>query len=92
MTKTTHPITNTSLNKTFHQSLQPIDRFLRWTDGVEPIVGICRSHAHQLIAKGLFPSPVKLVEGGRASAWQESKIREWIEGRIAASTPTDSAA
>lgn len=87
MSKDIHAITNTPSNKTLH----PIDRLLRWKD-VQPLVGICRSHAHQLIAKGEFPAPIKLVEGGRASAWQESKIREWIEGRIAASTPTDSAA
>jgi len=58
------------------------DRLLRWTD-VQLSVGICRSHAHQLIAKGLFPSPRKLVPGGRASAWVESEIQAWIQQRIA---------
>ncbi len=58
------------------------DRLLRWRD-VEPIVGICRSHAHQLIAKGLFPKPRKLVPGGRASAWPESEIHEWVQQRVA---------
>jgi len=91
MATNTHPLTDKEQNKTLHQTLQPIDRLLRWKD-VQPLVGLCRSRAHQLIAKGEFPAPIKLVEGGRASAWQESKIREWIEGRIAASTPTDSAA
>ncbi|MCB1667227.1 MAG: AlpA family phage regulatory protein [Pseudomonadales bacterium] len=59
----------------------PPDRLLRWSD-VQPIVGICRSHAHQLAAKGLFPQPRKLVPGGRASAWVESEIMEWVEQRI----------
>ena len=84
MTGSTRSTTDLEHNKT----LQPIDRLLRWKD-VQPLVGICRSHAHQLIAVGKFPAPIKIVAGGRASAWQESKIREWIEGRIAASTPTD---
>lgn len=69
----------------YDSSTQPhfsTDRLLRWRD-VEPIVGICRSHAHQLIAKGLFPKPCKLVPGGRASAWPESEIKEWVQQRIA---------
>ena len=73
-----------------YKTLQPIDPLLRWPD-VQPLVGICRSHAHQLATAGRFPRPIKLVENGRASAWLESEIREWIEGRIAASRPTDSA-
>lgn len=56
-------------------------RLLRWTD-VQPLVGICRSHAHQLAAKGLFPKPIKLVPGGRASAWSEREIQEWINLRL----------
>jgi Predicted transcriptional regulator len=64
-------------DKTSHSS----DRLLRWND-VAPIVGICRSHAHQLAAKGLFPKPIKLVPGGRASAWKASAIREWVQQRI----------
>lgn len=57
------------------------DRLLRWP-AVAEITGICRSHAHQLIAKGMFPRQVKLVPGGRASAWKESEIREWVQQRI----------
>ncbi len=61
-----------------------IDRLLRWPD-VQPLVGLCRSHVHQLIAEGKFPAQVKIVEGGRASAWPESSIRAWIEQRATAS-------
>ena len=57
------------------------DRLLRWPC-VQQRVGICRSHAHQLIAKGLFPKPRKLVPGGRASAWPESEINEWVKQRV----------
>ena len=65
------------------------DRLLRWGD-VAPMVGICRSHAHQLAAKGLFPRPRKLVPNGRASAWVESEILEWVQQRIADTTPGSS--
>ena len=91
MTTTTNPISEQSSTKTILQTQQAIDRLLRWPD-VQPLVGICRAHAHQLAAAGLFPMQIKLVENGRASAWIESEIREWIEGRVAASRPTDSAA
>lgn len=59
------------------------ERLLRWKQ-VQPLVGICRSHAHQLVSKGLFPKPVKLVPGGRASAWKLSEINLWIEERSSA--------
>ena len=90
MTGDIHSTTNLEHKKNRNQHEQPIDPLLRWKS-VQPLVGICRSHAHQLIAEGKFPAPIKLVEGGRASAWQESKIREWVEGRIASSTSSDSA-
>jgi len=57
------------------------DRLLRWKD-VQPLVGIGRSHAHALAKQHLFPRPVKLVPGGRASAWRLSEINQWIEGRL----------
>ncbi|MBV1959878.1 MAG: AlpA family transcriptional regulator [Pseudomonadales bacterium] len=84
MTDSVHPITPKEPSN-IHP---PIDRLLRWPD-VQPLVGICRSHAHQLIAEGKFPAPIKLVEGGRASAWVSSEILEWIDQRIADSRPTN---
>lgn len=72
-----HSSANQQPDKTLHS-----DRLLRWSE-VQPIVSICRSHAHQLAAKGLFPRPRKLVPGGRASAWVESEINEWVQQRIA---------
>ena len=56
------------------------EKLLRWPE-VKTRVGICRSHAHDLASKGLFPSPIKLSE--RCSAWVESDINAWIEERIA---------
>lgn len=74
-----HPLTPT----TTPPENANLPALLRWKD-VQPIVGICRSHAHQLAAKGQFPKPRKLVKGGRASAWVYSEIIEWVESRIAA--------
>lgn len=59
---------------------RPVDQLLRWQE-VKPIVGLSRSYAHQLVGKGLFPKPIKLVPGGRASAWRLSEINQWIESR-----------
>ena len=78
MVSNNHPHNQKQPDKTLHST----NRLLRWTD-VQPLVAICRSHAHQLIAKGLFPPPRKLVPGGRASAWVESEIQAWIQQRIA---------
>jgi len=84
MSNNNHSITNKSPNNT----QPPTDRLLRWPS-VEPSVGICRSYAHQLIAEGKFPAPIKLVEGGRASAWLESEVNAWIAQRVKASRPTE---
>ena len=79
MTSNRYPFPNPKPNKILHP-----DRLLRW-DQVKSIVGICRSHAHQLAAKNppQFPRPRKLVPGGRASAWVESEINAWVQQRIA---------
>lgn len=71
----------TITNKSPSNTQPPADRLLRWID-VQPLVSICRSHAHQLAAQGLFPKPRKLVPGGRASAWSYNEIQEWIDQRI----------
>ncbi len=76
---TTHVHTQTP-----HQDSTTIDSILRWPD-VQKRVGICRSHAHQLIARNQFPAPIKL--GPRASGWLESEINNWIEQRIRSSRP-----
>jgi len=75
-----------SANPEPDKTLRP-DRLLRWNQ-VQSIVGICRSHAHQLAAKTppQFPRPRKLVPGGRASAWVESEINAWVQLRIADSS------
>lgn len=66
-------------------STEKQSRLLRWRQ-VSERTGICRSHAHALVAKGKFPKPIKI--GDRASAWIASEIEEWIEQRIADSRGT----
>jgi len=48
-------------------------------------VGLSNSHIYALQAKGQFPKPIKLIQGGRASGYIESEIDTYIEDRITAS-------
>jgi prophage regulatory protein len=56
-------------------------RILRWPE-VQSRVGFSKSYAYVLQAKGLFPKPIKLIEGGRAMGYIESEVDEYIETRI----------
>ncbi len=42
-------------------------------------VGFRPQTIYELITKGKFPAPFKLVQGGKASGWLESTIDSWIE-------------
>lgn len=57
------------------------DRHLR-LPAVQQTTGLARSTIYALIAKGEFPRPVKLT--GKAVAWPESRIMEWLNSRSAA--------
>lgn len=46
---------------------------------VKDLTGLSRS---SIYAHPDFPRPVKIGAGGRAVAWVESEIREWVKGRI----------
>jgi len=46
---------------------------------VEALTGLARSTLYALMAKGQFPRPVKLT--GKAVAWPESKIAQWLADR-----------
>lgn len=48
---------------------------------VKNITGLCRSSVYKLMSEGKFPRAVTLI--GRASAWVESEVVEWIEARVA---------
>jgi prophage regulatory protein len=54
------------------------DRHLR-RNAVEELTGLSRSTIYDLMAKGAFPRPVRLT--GRAVAWPESAIAEWLAQR-----------
>ncbi|WP_417706509.1 helix-turn-helix transcriptional regulator [Rheinheimera aquimaris] len=47
------------------------------------LTGLSKSYLYQLSNSGHFPKPVKLVEGGTASAWLLSEVNDWIESRVA---------
>ena len=46
-----------------------------------PRIRIHPSTVYELIAKGKFPAPFKLVPGGRASCWLETTIDAWLQER-----------
>lgn len=49
---------------------------------VQALTGLSTTTIYDLMAKGKFPRPVKLT--GRAVAWPESKIADWLASRQAA--------
>ena len=52
-------------------------RILRMKD-LPTKVGFRPSTIYELIAKGKFPAPFKLVPGGRAAGWLEQEVDAWI--------------
>jgi len=52
--------------------------------GVEEATGLGRSSLYTAIARGEFPRPVSLLNGGRSIAWPSSEIENWINSRIKA--------
>ena len=48
------------------------------------VVGISRSYIYALQARGQFPMPISLVQGGRATGYLRSEIDDWVKGRIEA--------
>ncbi|MCS5587822.1 MAG: AlpA family phage regulatory protein, partial [Porticoccaceae bacterium] len=59
-------------------------RILRFKD-VQKLIPLSRSYIYSLISQGHFPSPVKLVEGGRGAGWWEHEILEYLEQRYSQS-------
>jgi prophage regulatory protein len=53
---------------------------------VQSRTGWSRSSIYLGVNQGTFPKPISL--GGRAIAWIDTEIDEWIENRIAASRPS----
>tara|TARA_B100000780_G_scaffold109088_1_gene76278 strand:- start:222 stop:443 length:222 start_codon:yes stop_codon:yes gene_type:complete len=55
-------------------------RILRMQD-LPDRIGFRPSTIYELIAKGKFPRPFKLMPGGRAAGWLEATIDDWIADR-----------
>ncbi|MEZ8025435.1 AlpA family transcriptional regulator [Vibrio sp. 1F255] len=55
-------------------------RFIRLKE-VMSVTGLGRSSIYNFMAEGSFPKSVPL--GGRAVAWVESEVFEWMEERLA---------
>ncbi len=60
-----------------------IPRILRKPE-VLAISGYRSTQIDELVARGAFPAPVKLSDGGRAKGWLEEEIAAWREARVAA--------
>ena len=56
------------------------ERLLRPADVISRI-GYKRASFWNMVAKGIFPKPVRLP-GGRAVAWPSSQVDEWIANVI----------
>lgn len=51
------------------------------------LCGLSNSGLYDAIKRGVFPSPIKLCESGRAVGWIEEEVQQWIENRVKASRP-----
>lgn len=60
-----------------------IPRLLRKHE-VQRIVGLGRTQLDEAVRKGAFPSPIRVVAGGRRVAWLADEIEAHLELRIAA--------
>ena len=69
-----------SSNSSNTSNKQP-EKLLRWPE-VQSRVGFCKSYSYVLQKKGLFPLPIKIIKGGRATGYLESEINEFINARI----------
>ena len=62
------------------QDINEIPRLLRWKQ-VQELIPFSRSYIYNLISQDRFPSPVKLIEGGRGAGWWEHEIHAYVESR-----------
>ena len=57
------------------------ERLLRIGD-VKHLTALSRSQIYKMIGENKFPEPIKIIDGGRASAWIGSEIQQYISDRI----------
>ena len=68
-------------NNSISTNNKQTEKLLRWPE-VQARVGFCKSYSYVLQKKGIFPLPIKIIEGGRATGYLESEINEFINARI----------
>ena len=57
--------------------INKIPRILRWKQ-VSEIIPWYRSYAYDLMSRGLFPRPFKLIAGGQAVGWLPADIESYM--------------
>ena len=62
------------------KDINEIPRLLRFNQ-VQELIPFSRSYIYNLISQDRFPSPVKLIEGGRGAGWWEHEINAYVESR-----------
>src|SRR5262249_35870663 len=65
----------------FHMT-KMLRRLLR-LPAVEDATGMKKTQIYEAIARGVFPRPVPILEGGKAVGWVEDEIVTYIDARIA---------
>lgn len=58
-----------------------VERYIRRKE-VEKLTGLSRSTIYDKMSKGTFPRPIKLT--GKAVAWPESALSDWLSNRPSA--------
>jgi prophage regulatory protein len=64
----------------------PSVRILRMRDLTNKL-GLRPSTIYEMISKGKFPRPFKIVQDGRAAGWLEFTIDEWLDSRRSEKAP-----
>lgn len=49
---------------------------------VKTVTGLSRSTILAEVAKGKFPAPVSLTDGGRAVGWDSNAVDAWVTARV----------
>ena len=60
-----------------------VQRLLRLPAVLE-VTGLQKSQLFLAVESAIFPRPVRILETGRAIAWVESEVADWIASRVAA--------
>ena len=63
-----------------HQSSPASVRIIRLAKVIAKM-DVSEAKLFDMIAKGIFPQPFKIVPGGRAVGWLESEVDQWIISR-----------